>query len=65
MDLKRRLVKLETSSAVRQERMEPVYSEEDGAIMQRIVNDWYADPVRNAANIAILEQASFRPPADA
>ena len=65
MDLKRRLVKLETSATVRQERMEPVYSEEDRAIMQRIVDGWYADPVRNAASIAILERASSKPVADA
>ena len=36
--------------------MEPVYSEEDVAIMQRIVDCMYADPVRYAARIAIFER---------
>ena len=57
MDLKRRLANLETVAAMRQDRMEPVYSEEDRAIMQRIVSRMYADPVRNARRIAIFEQA--------
>ena len=55
--LHRRLVKLETLAAVRQDHMEPVYSEEDRAILQRIVSRMYADPVRNAKRIAIFEQA--------
>ena len=57
MDLKRRLAKLETAATVRQASTEPVYSEEDRAIMQRIVTRIYADPVRNAKRIAIFEQA--------
>ncbi len=60
MDLKRRLAKLETAAAARQVRTEPVYSEEDRAIMQRIINDMYADPVGNADSIAIFEQAGER-----
>ena len=40
--------------------MEPVYSEEDRAIMQRIIDNMYADPVRNAKRIAIFEQAGER-----
>ena len=56
MDLKRRVVKLETSAAVRQARTEPVYSEEDLAIMQRIVNQTYADPERYASRIALFER---------
>ena len=60
MDLKRRLAKLETSATARQDRTEPVYSEEDRAIMQRIVNRMYADPARNAKRIAIFERAGER-----
>ncbi len=61
--LHRRLAKLESLTAIGPP--EPVYSEEDRAIMQRIVDGWYADPVRNAARIAILERASSKPVADA
>ena len=43
MNLKRRVNKLEVSAAKRTP-PEPVYSEEDRAIMQRIVNQTYADP---------------------
>ncbi len=59
MNLKRRLAKLETV-AVSQARSEPVFSEEDRAIMQRIINRMYADPVRYAKRIAIFEQAGER-----
>ena len=59
MDLKRRLAKLETA-AVSQARREPVFSDEDRAIMQRIINDMYADPLGNADSIAIFEQAKER-----
>ena len=60
MDLKRRLAKLETAAAVSQTRWEPVFSDEDRAIMQRIIDRIYADPVRNAKCIAIFEQAGER-----
>jgi len=53
--LHRRLAKLESLAAIGQ--AEPVYSEEDRAIMQRIVSRMYADPVRNAKRIAVFEQA--------
>ncbi len=56
MDLNRRVAKLESSSSA-QSPPEPVYSEEDLAIMQRIVERTYADPVRYASRIAIFEQA--------
>ena len=56
MDLNRRLAKLETAGAVRQARVDPVYSDEDRAIMQRIINRIYADPVRNANRIADFER---------
>ncbi len=56
MHLKRRLAKLETAGAVRQARVEPVYSDEDRAIMQRIINRLYAEPVRNANRIADFER---------
>ena len=64
MDLKRRLAKLETA-ALHQAGTEPVFSERDRAIMQRIIDRMYADPERHAASIAILEQDRFRPAADA
>ena len=60
MDLKRRLAKLETAAALRQAGTEPVFSERDRAIMQRIVDRMYADPVRYAKRIAIFEQAGER-----
>ena len=60
MDLKRRLAKLETAATARQDRTEPVFSDEDRAIMQRIITRMYADPVRNAKRIAIFEQAGER-----
>ena len=60
MDLKRRLAKLETAAAARQVHTEPVFSDEDRAIMQRIIDRMYADPVRNAKRIAIFEQAGER-----
>ena len=60
MDLKRRLARLETAAAVRQDRTEPVFSDEDRAIMQRIIDRMYADPERNAKRIAIFEQAGER-----
>ncbi len=56
--LHRRLARLETLAAIH--RVEPVYSEEDRAIMQRIINRWYADPERHAKRIAIFEQAGER-----
>ncbi len=56
MNLNRRVAKLE-SSAGAQSPPEPVYSEEDLAIMQRIVERTYADPVRYASRIAIFERA--------
>ncbi len=59
MDLKRRVTKLETA-AVSQGHQGPVISDEDRAIMQRIIDRMYADPVRNAKRIAIFEQAGER-----
>ncbi len=56
--LHRRLAKLETLAAIRN--VEPVYSEEDRAIMQRIIDRWYADPQRHAKCIATYEQAGER-----
>ena len=56
MDLNRRLAKLETAGAEHQARMEPVYSDEDRAIMQRIIDRMYAEPVRNADRIARFER---------
>ncbi len=58
MDLKRRLVKLETSAASRQARIEPDYSEEDLACMQGIIDRIYADPERYANRIAIFDASS-------
>ncbi len=59
MDLKRRLAKLETA-AVSQGRRGPVFSEEDRAIMQRMINRWYADPERYARYIKSLDEAKAR-----
>ncbi len=59
MDLKRRLAKLETA-AVSQGCRGPVISDEDRAIMQRIIDGMYADPLGNADSIAIFEQAKER-----
>ncbi len=59
MDLKRRLAKLETV-AVSQGRRGPVFSEEDRAIMQRMINRWYADPERYARYIKSLDEAKAR-----
>ncbi len=59
MDLKRRVAKLETA-AVSQGHQGPVISDEDRAIMQRIIDNMYADPERHAKCIAIFEQAGER-----
>ncbi len=56
VNLKRRLAKLETSAATRQARIEPDYSEEDLACMQRIIDRIYADPDRYANRIALFER---------
>ncbi len=59
MKLKHRVAKLESSAGITLP-PEPVYSEEDLAIMQRIVERTYADPVRYASRIAIFEQAQAK-----
>ncbi len=59
MNLKRRLAKLETA-AVSQACWEPVFSDEDRAIMQRIIDGMYADPLGNADSIATFEKAKER-----
>ena len=56
MDLNRRVTKLEMSAGAKLP-PEPVHSEEDLAVMQRIVERTYADPARYASRIAIFEQA--------
>ncbi len=56
MNLNRRVTKLESSAGIKAP-TEPIFSEEDLAIMQRIVERTYADPVRYASRIAIFEQA--------
>ncbi len=56
MELNRRVAKLESSAGIKAP-AEPVFSEEDLAIMQRIVERTYADPVRYASRIALFEQA--------
>ncbi len=56
MELRRRVAKLESSAGVKWP-PEPVFSEEDLAIMQRIVERTYADPVQYASRIAIFERA--------
>ena len=56
MDLKRRLVRLETSAAAQEACSEPVYSQEDLDCMQRIIDRTYADPERYAKRIALFER---------
>ena len=41
-------------------RLAPQISAEDKAIMQRIVNRYYSDPVRYAKRIRILEQCRLK-----
>ncbi len=41
---------------MRQARVEPLYSEEDLACMQRIIDRVYADPERYADRIALFER---------
>ncbi len=53
--LQRRLARLEASSGARLVRLEPTYEPEDVAIMQRIIEQMYADPVRYAARLAVYE----------
>ncbi len=55
MHLKRRVAKLESTAAAHEARLE--LSPEDRAIMQRIVAQTYADPVRYAKRIALFERA--------
>ncbi len=45
MDLNRRVAKLESSAGAKSP-PEPVFSEEDLALMRRVVERAYADPVR-------------------
>ncbi len=61
MDLNRRVAKLESSAGAKSP-TEPVFSEEDLAIMQRIVERTYADPVRYASRIAIFERCGVTRP---
>jgi hypothetical protein len=61
MNLNRRVVKLEVASAVERARLEPVYTEEDLACMQRIIDRTFADPVRYAARIAFFRERGVLP----
>ncbi len=56
--LHRRLAKLESLAAIGQ--AEPVYSEEDRARGQKMIDRWYADPERYARYIATFEEAKVR-----
>ncbi len=58
MNLNRRIAKLEDAAAVRPP-PEPVFSDQDLAAMQRIVERTYADPMRYARRIAIFEQCGM------
>ncbi len=55
MELKHRVAKLESSAGAKSP-PEPVYSEEDLALMRQIVERTYADPVRYADRIALFER---------
>ena len=59
MELKRRVAKLELSAGAMSP-PEPVYSEEDLAIMRQIIERTYADPVRYASRIALFERFGVR-----
>ncbi len=59
MALDRRVANLEAQARLRAPQ-EPVFSEEDCAIMQRIVTNTYADPVRYAKRIALFERCEAR-----
>ena len=55
ISLARRVANLETRLMPR-EPPPPVFSEEDVAIMQRIITKTYSDPVRNARRIELFER---------
>ncbi len=59
MSLKRRVDRL-SARLIPPPRPEPQLSPESIAIMQRIVNDMYSDPVRYAKRIRILEQCRMK-----
>ena len=59
MNLKRRVDRL-SKKLTPPPPPEPQYSAEDKAIMQRIVNRYYSDPVRYAKRIQLLEQCRMK-----
>ena len=59
MSLKRRVDRL-SARLIPPPRPEPQLSPESIAIMQRIVNNMYSDPVRYAKRIQILEQCRLK-----
>lgn len=59
MSLKRRVDRL-SARLIPPPRPEPQLSPESIAIMQRIVNRYYSDPVRYAKRIQLLEQCRMK-----
>ncbi len=59
MSLKRRVDRL-SARLIPPPRPEPQLSPESIAIMQRIVNDMYSDPVRYAKRIELFEQCRLK-----
>ncbi len=59
MNLKRRVDRL-SKKLTPPPPPEPQYSPEDKAIMQRIVNNMYSDPVRYAERIELFEQCRLK-----
>ncbi len=59
MSLKRRVDRL-SARLIPPPRPERQLSPESIAVMQRIVNDTYSDPVRNAEQIELFEQCRLK-----
>ncbi len=61
MNLKRRVVKLETSAAAERAQAEPEFTQEDLARMQRIIDRTFAQPERYPDRIAFFKERGALP----